>query len=343
MTFRAVILSGSIVSVLTVLLASQLVVMRLLLLARMRRTERFLNVWEPLLFCAIDALPSDVPRVATADVFLWLTRWNHLQESVADEAKHRLNELARRVGVATIARGMLGRRHVRDRLIAIATLGHLRDQSVWDALCTCAASPHVVESFTAARALVQIDPRAAIQHLMPLIVKRLDWPMARVATLLGAAGADIVSEPLARAAVTATPRQAARLIRYLDTVHCETAIPAVRQIIHNTDDKELITACLRAFKDPDDLDSVRRHLDDPRWEVRVQAVTAIGRMGVKGDVRRLARSLADPEWWVRYRAAQALCALLADSPEVLDRLQHGHPNPFARDVLVQVRAERTLR
>ncbi len=86
-------------------------------------------------------------------------------------------------------------------------------------------------SLAAARALVHIDPAAAVKHLMPLVLARADWPAARVATLLLALGPDLVSEPLAAAALAAPPEHAPRLIRYLDVIHAESAIPAVRRII----------------------------------------------------------------------------------------------------------------
>jgi hypothetical protein len=343
MEIRIVAISGAVVAALTLLLTVQVFVMRLLLIARTRRAERFLSVWQPLLFQAVEGLPSELPRLAAADVFTFLGLWNHLQESVVDDAKDRLNEVARRAGIPEIARGMVRRGTLRGRLLAIVTLGQLQDRSVWDLLCTCAASPQVVLSLTAARALVQIDRQAAIHHLMPSIATRLDWPLARVASLLRDAGPDVVSNALAAAAVAAPPREAARLIRYLDVVHCEAAIPAVRQIMCRSDDKDVIAACLRVVQDPEDLDVIRRFLGDPRWEIRVQAATALGRMGTAGDEHRLAQCLADPEWWVRYRAAQALCTLLVDSPERLDRLQHEHENAFARDVLAQARAESDLR
>jgi hypothetical protein len=343
MTIQVVAISGAIVAALTLLLTIQVFAMRLLLIARTRRAERCLSVWRPILFRAVEGLPSELSPLAAGDVSTFLRFWNHLQASVVDDAKDRLNEVARRAGVPEIARKMVRRGSLRGRLVAIATLGQLQDRSVWHALCACAASPQVVLSLTAARALVQIDRDAAIRQLMPSIGTRLDWPLARVASLLRDAGPDVVSNALAAAAIAAAPREAARLIRYLDVVHCDAAIPAVRQIMRRSDDKDVIAACLRVVQDPEDLDAIRRFLGDPRWEIRVQAVTALGRMGTAGDEHRLAQCLADPEWWVRYRAAQALCTLLVDSPDHLDRLQREHENAFARDVLAQARAERSLR
>ena len=343
MTLQLLAISGAIVGTLTLVLMMQVLVMRALLVVRTRRTERFIGLWQPLLICAVEVPPSNLPRLRAADVFTFLTLWNHLQESVLDQARQGLNDVARRLGIPAIAHRMLDRANLRGRLMAVATLGQLQDRSAWDVLSAFAASPDVVLSLAAARALIRIDRHAAVDRLIPLIAVRLDWPAPRVASLLLAAGADVISAPLARIAIVASPRHAPRLIRYLDVVHCETAILAVRQIIRGTNDMEVIAACLRIFKDPEDLDTVRGFLDHPRWEIRVQAATAIGRLGTAHDEEGLVLLLADPEWWVRYRSAHALCALLADSPGRLDRLQREHVNRFARDVLAQARAERLLR
>jgi HEAT repeat protein len=338
LTLRIVATTGAIVAVLTVLLTLQVIVLRLRLVARARRAERVLAVWRPLLFQAAEGPVPPLPPLAAADVVTVLTVWNHLQESVEADATDRLNVVARRVGFPAIAQRMLDR-GMRARLLGVATLGQLRDRASFQTLCGYAASPSVVVSLTAARALIRIDRRAAIAELMPLIVSRRDWPMARVASLISAAGPDVVSAPLVAAVMHAGPREAARLIRYLDFAHAGEAIAAVRAVVRRTDDVDVIAACLRVFKDPEDLAVVRGCLDDPRWQIRVQAAAALGRIGTGGDEPRLARCLADPEWWVRYRAAQALCALLSAAPDRLDRLQRSHPNPFARDVLAQVRAE----
>ena len=189
---------------------------------------------------------------------------------------------------------------------------------------------------------MHIDPAAAVKHLVPLVLARADWPAARVATLLLALGPDLVSEPLAAAALAAPPEHAPRLIRYLDVIHAESAIPAVRRIIQLTDDLEVITACLRVLEDPEDLGIVRACCEDERWPIRVQAAAALGRIGLREDVPRLRQLLADPEWWVRHRAAQAVCAVLVAEPEALDQLETTHYNEFARDALTQVRAEMRL-
>jgi len=238
--------------------------LRALLLLGQRREQRAAAIWQPVLASAMQDAPAALPRLARRDLFGFLVLWNHLHEAVLGEAKERLNAVALQLGVPARARRMLAHGNLSDRLLAVATLGQLRDHSVRDRLCDLAAGPSVILSLTAARALVQIDRAAAVGYLIPLVAARPDWPPGRVIHVLRAAGADAISEPLARAALEAAPEHAPRLIRYLEVVHCETLVPTVRQIIHRTGDAEVIAACLRVFRDPDDLETVRRFLDDPR-------------------------------------------------------------------------------
>ena len=336
-----VLLAG--VGTTALLLAGVVLMMRVFLILRTRRQARCLAIWEPILLEATEGNPPSVlPHLPGADLMTFLNVWNHLQESVIGTASDGLNDVARRIRIPVRAGRLLRYGNLREKLTAIVTLGQLQERSVWASLCTYSRVADVSLSLAAARALVHIDPDSAVKHLIPLVLSRADWPPARVATLLVALGPDLVSEPLASAALAAPPEQAPRLIRYLDVIHAETAAPAVRRIIRLSDDLEVITACLRVLEDPEDLPIVRGYCEDARWQVRVQAAAALGRVGLPEDVPRLRRLLSDAEWWVRHRAAQALCAVLAAEPAALDQLEATHYNEFARDALTQVRAEMRL-
>lgn len=342
MPYDAVATPAWIIGAVMLLLTLHLLLLRAWLLLRASRRRRCLARWEPLLLHAIEGHEPALPRLGKADVLTLLATWNHLQASVLGEAKERLNAVAGRMGLPAVAGRLLRQGSLRERLIAITALGHLRERSAWDLLCMHATDTQVVLSLAAARALVEIDRRAAAEQLLPLIVLRRDWPSGRVAGLLLALGPDLVSQPLGCAAAAAAGQDAVRLIRYLEVIQTDAAAAAVRAIMERADDVDILGACLRQLRDPEDLPAIRRLLDHPRWEVRVQAAAAVGRIGGPDDVPALRRLLADAEWWVRYRAAHGLCALLADAPGRLDHIQATHLNPFARDVLAQARAERSI-
>jgi HEAT repeat protein len=175
--------------------------------------------------------------------------------------------------------------------------------------------------------------------VLPRIAERDDWSRNHVLAMLEALGADIVSRPLTEAALRVPPDRAQRLVQFFSVAHQADAVPVVRSIIASTKDAECIAACLRVFADVDHLDAVRDYLRHEAWQVRVQAVNVLGRLGSAADFAVLAPLLADPEWWVRYRAAEALCSLPGVDKLKIRRLSREHHDPFARDMLVQVLAE----
>jgi HEAT repeat protein len=244
------------------------------------------------------------------------------------------------VGIERLARAMLNRRGLRERLLAVCALGQMRDNWSWDRLLELVRGSHLALSLAAARALVQINAKAAIPLLLPLMASREDWSPSVVVHMLQEAGADDVSGPLVKAALEVPPEQAHRLVRYFGVAHSQAAVPAVRQLIRRTTDVECLVACLRVFSDAGDLETVRRYLTHPTWEVRVQAVIALGRMGTPEDEASLVLLLSDPEWWVRYRAAHALHELPPADATRFDRIALRLDDRFARDMLVHVHAER---
>lgn len=84
---------------------------------------------------------------------------------------------------------------------------------------------------------------------------------------------------------------------------------------------------------------VRPYLGHPVSFVRVQAVSALGRLRVPGDEWQIVARLDDREWWVRYRAAHALVAMPNMSRTVLALLARTHPDRYARGALAQVLSE----
>jgi HEAT repeat protein len=194
-------------------------------------------------------------------------------------------------------------------------------------------------SLASARDLKRIDDAAALPVILPLAARRDDWSRNHVLGMLSDLGADVVSRPLTEAALALPPDTAHRLVQYFTVAHVADAVPVVRTIIGRTRNVECLAACLRAFADVDHLDTVRDYLRHPAWQVRVQAVNVLGRLGASDDGKAILPLLSDSEWWVRYRAAQALCALPGIELSDLRHLSAQHEDAFARDMLVHVLAE----
>ncbi|HEY8106229.1 MAG TPA: HEAT repeat domain-containing protein [Gemmatimonadales bacterium] len=322
-----------------------LLVLRLGHQLRRRRRDALTATWQAMLIRSLgspdEPLPP-LPRRFAADV---LCTWIYLRECLRGEVTERLDAVARRAGFDDLARHMARSRGRWRRLVGIAALGYLRERAAWDELRLIAHSRHPVESLAAARALVHIDIEQGLAAVMPLIASRADWPPSRVAALLQDAGPDAMVEPLTRAAAEAAPAspdRAAQLVRYMVLAPSALVAPHVRALVAGTHDAGLIRACLHVLSNADDADVVRPFLAHPDWPVRSEAARTIGRLGTAADVPVLTSLLGDTAWWVRYRAAQAIASLPAIGARELRGIAAGHPNPFARDMIAHVMAERQI-
>lgn len=330
------------VLILTSLLVIQILVLRGFLILRQRRSERFLKIWRPILMQSLEEIPTDVPHIMRADAYTFLSVWNYLHESLLDTVKDNLNQLARMTKMDKTARRMLRHRSIRWQLMAIVTLGNLRDERAWVQLQRIVFSRHTVLSLAAARALMQINPIETIWWLLPLIAERQDWPITRVIRFLKEAGADVVSVPLAYTLLSIEPEYQARLVRFLEVAHNDEVQQSIRYLLETSEDEQVLHHCLQFLNDPEDLLTARKHLTHSQWFVRLQAAVAIGRVGMDEDQERLIPLLEDPQWWVRYRAAQSLVNWPAGDLTKLEELAATHHNPFAGEILTQAIAERRM-
>lgn len=338
---------ASVLMVIVVLMMTYILCLRALLLVRERRYRRLAARWTPILLDAGTRKSALLPGVRAGERFLFLILWNTLRERHEQDAgicrwMDRVAALAR---IDRLARRLLRRRSVRKKLLAIVTLGQLRDRLEWRRLCQIARSEHPLLSLAATQAIARIDPVEATESVVALIAGHADWPAAKVATILGELGPDRISEPLARALMQAPDGHRPRLIPLLALCHYSSALPTVRQILRAPHPDEVISPCLQVigkFADRQDLQFVHRCLMHPRWHVRATAASCLGKMGRRADQVKLAPLLTDRQWWVRYRAAQAIVGL---SPHDDQRLRdiHGTLNDrYARDILTQAIAERAL-
>jgi hypothetical protein len=330
--------------------------LRLRLFVRERRREKLHRVWTPLLARSVEIPTADVPRLEPRDLVDFLMLWNHLHETLLADSKDHLNELAFALRIDEAAARLLRRGNLREKLLAIMTLGELHVSNVWDDLLRIARSEGALLSVVAARALVMIDAEKAAPELVPILVKRSDWPINRVAQVLQTAGPDVISNLIAEAALEYSLERktnggagsnesfnvAKRLIQFFPLTHRNLALPAVREIVESSDDPEVMSACLQLLRTSLGLPFARDCVKHSDFRVRVQAASALGRIGTAEDEPALISLLSDQEWWVRYRAAQALLRLPFMNESRLTRIQTAQTNPFARDMLTHVMAEGRL-
>lgn len=292
-----------------------------------RRRRAVTETWRPLLAQCVVEVPDVLPSITARDHLVLLYLWNHCYESIRGEARTNLKELARRTGTDRFAKELLHARRLRRRLLAIVTLGHLQERSIWDDLVILLRTDNAFLSLVAAKGLLSIDAQAAPPLLIPVISRRNDWSPLKVVSIFEAVGADIAADTIAKAACLASPEIGSRLIRHLAATQSRQGLPPLRALLRDgTPSDDVLAACLFLFgecSDPRDVDMVRAHLSHPTWYVRLQAASALGKMGIEEDEPLLIGLLDDEHWWVRYRAAEALSNFPWMTPEKMARLCGG--------------------
>jgi hypothetical protein len=330
----------------TVVLFGWVVFLRWRLIASRRREADFIARWrEPLarvaLTCGDGDAPTDIgmPVLEPSDRNFFLHEWNVIHDCLRGEATIGLNRLGFELEIDRIAWRMLHRGRLGEKLLAIATLGHLRDVEAWDAIAAHLNADNTLISLMAAKALTNIDAERAVPMIIPLITARNDWAAARVASLLREAGPEATSRRLARAILNGTLDEAEILIQYLPTVYRSVATDVVHEMLRRPVDDRVTAVCLRVVDNPLELPLVRSLTRHPRWHIRMRAAVVLGRMGYRQDKKYLIRLLSDTEWWVRYRSAQALSRLPFVGRAQLLRIRNSIDDRFGRDMLDQVLAE----
>lgn len=330
------------VIILSLFMLAAVIALRIGLVLRERRERRFMARWQPLFAQCVDSVPERLPALAKADRYTFLKLLDHYHESLRGSTTRNLNLLAIATGMDVVARDMLMHKNMRARMIAVATLGHLGDKTIWHELRRLVDDPSPLLSLAAMRALLEIDAAATLEWLVMVIGAREDWPLAKIAGILAEIGPDLVTLPLVAAAEAVfenAPYRVLRLMRLLEVAHSDRVVPAVRRILLNTNDEQVIVAGLRLLRDPRDIGMARNFAAHPGWIVRAGAARALGSIGMPEDRNLLTGMLGDPSWWVRYRAARALMALPFVQMDELQKIRAVLPDRFAADMLGQVIAE----
>lgn len=340
--------TGIICFIIAALLILLVVLLRLSWLDEQRRKKRFLKKWRPLFDATMKGnMPRKFPFLFRADRLYFLEYWNKLQDTAQLNERTNLNKMAVQLKIDDVARKLMQSRFLWRQLLAITTLGHLRDENSWNAILDHAKSDDPVLSLTASRSLVQMRPAEAVKAIIPRMSTRFGWAPSRVASLLTEAGTDNVCAPLTEALMQAKDEHKVRLIHYVGVTDCPPAMAKVREMLREMKadkdmqgDESVLTAGLSILKDPVDAELARPYLAHPNWHVRVQAINVLGRIGDESDSKRLVMLLRDDHWWVRYRAAQALHNIPSFADNGINRLIEEQKEPAIQDILRHVLAEK---
>lgn len=329
----------------TVLLVLQVLAMRWRAQWRSQRQQALQAQWRPgLMRAALDDGTTPAPQQLPtgADLVTWLLLWNQLQDSLRGGAHAGLNRLALQLGVPHAARELAAARATSRRVLGLLTLGHLGLVEDAPLLRAALRSPRPVVGLAAARALLQVDAQGAAAAVLDCYLERDDWPVARMGTLLRMAGAEAVAPLLQAPLVDGSEAVQLKLLPLLPFVESPRSGSALTALVRRGAAPRVLSLALRQLADPAALPRVRELAADRDALVRSAAAQALGRLGQAQDRDRLLALLSDRDWWVRYRAAQALLALPGQDAAALDATVAALADPFARDMLAQVRAERAL-
>ena len=110
----------------------------------------------------VDGVPADIPRIARNDHYFVLRLWNYHHALMRGQASEHLNALLRRTGLVDAALRVLKSGNMQHRLLAIMTLGNLREEHLLHTFRQLADDSSPFISLAAAQALLQADPVASL-------------------------------------------------------------------------------------------------------------------------------------------------------------------------------------
>ena len=341
---RAALFSAGAALVVTLVLLAAILAMRVRYLSRLGSERDAASLWIPLIARCTDSGAADLPALHPRDADHFVLLWCRAQDALRGESRDHLREMARRLGVDVHARRMFRSRSLRRRLVSTVALGHLHELDLVPSLQQQIESGPTLPSLVAAKALVRIDAATGMSCVLSAAVRRQDWPLASVATILKECDSDSLSPALSSAIRGAMSRGddvgVERLLRLHITAEIHAMRSVVRDVLAASTNAEVLAAALAALADPGDIAHARRLLCHPEWFVRVAAARALGRMGSEDDVPGLTTALRDGSWWVRHRAAQALSQLPGMDPVRLADMAARQTDRYAADMLHQILAER---
>jgi HEAT repeat protein len=246
------------------------------------------------------------------------------------------------MGLVRVARRLLHRRSVGNKLLAVQALGFLRDTESWNEIEGLLEHQNITISITAATALVNINAKEAVGLIIPIIAKRPSWPRTQVGRILNLAGPEFVTGPLCHAIETAAPDEACHLLQFFESASTNDIDSLIAKLIISRSEPALVAAALKSVRGQLPTTMIEKLAKHKVWFVRMQAANLLGRFGRREDYRILEPLLSDAEWWVRYRAAQAIVKLPFLGPNALRKLRDRQEDRYAHDILRHALAEAGL-
>ena len=327
---------------LTAAMALAVVGMRVHAVRSRLRHDRAVQRWRPLLVQVAAGDDCDPPPLQRREAVPVLLLWNQMQESLRGAAHQRLNEFGERIGLYALAQRLESQAAVSSRVLGDAALGHFAKLADWQRLDQGMRELDTPASLAAARALLRIDAAAAAEGVFERYLQHSDWPAPRVGTLLRESPHEAIAEPLARRLMEGKLYDRLRLLPLLRFAEVPNSHSLLDRLVQTSQEPQVLSIALRQLQGPVALADVRRLAGHADPLVRSAAAQALGRIGNAADENRLIDLMGDANWWVRYRAAQSLVAMPRVDADDMVQLRRLISDRYARDILDQVLAERSL-
>lgn len=259
--------------------------------------------------------------------WLFLKAWLHLQLSVKGAASERLTDLGRTLGLDALAMKHLRSRHYAKRMVALLTLGFLRQPSAVSVLQERMAQGHSHTAIYAGRALLEVDASAHASEVVRGVLGQHDMDLSLAAVMFKPFRPVLQTAMLAqwpRREPTDTSRNRpeplgpmVRWLRLARALQLQLPSTLLAPLLDPQEDIESLIAAIRLFQGEVGIEPLLRLADHPDWRVRAQVARALSYVGSSSTLPLLVELTTDREWWVRFRSAQALFRLPGLSAHVI--------------------------
>lgn len=281
------------------------------IIRRRLRQERVDQTWRPvtLLLLSIGRLPASMPELTRKDVLPFAHFWLEQLNSVEGDSRKSLLSLALQLGLPEKTRRYLHSRLPSasgKRVTAIRVAGYCRDERAIPALLRALHATEATLAFAAAVALIRIHPETCGLHALKEAFKR-HWAAPYVAKILMELQRSSSPAQVQHILEELPPKQVRTMLKAWASVDDAAAEQFARQVLlHPGNEGWLLCGALEVLRNPHDVSLARTYLSHQLWGVRVQAINAMSRLGLRHDIAQLDALANDEMWWVRERAKEAL-------------------------------------
>lgn len=315
------------------------------------REKVFRRKWRPILFQCMTGDTGETPKLPRRDARLMLDLWIKIRQQIADSSAEKLDRLALELGLDEVVAGILqyrdtqaDNRKVWLQLQAIRVARALDTPVTRAALLRAADTTNLLVNVEATCALVEIDHENAEFEVLSTLLRFHQWAPYIALKISKAGGAEIL-HLVGKQLDQLEDEQIRNLISLIELSDDRSLLPFLLHRLEQTgnlDEQAALIRTITRLGGPQCKEVIIPYLKHPNPVLRTTAATALGKIGAHEDYSLLKPLLRDPDWWVRYRSAQALLRLHPLTEKTLKDYLENEIDPFARDILCQAFAEKTL-